>query len=137
MVPIIGGDGQIFISNFKEWCSVNLPKLESGRLNEFMLKGWFWSNELRQDVLCKRWRRAEEPPEDAEAELASFLRQASSVSRVALPDYAQGVAEHAGGASLYQPHGSSSGVHGACLGAFESRARAREPCIWFHPNPCP
>ena len=29
-VPIVGGDGQKFISNFKEWCDANLPKLDGG-----------------------------------------------------------------------------------------------------------
>jgi hypothetical protein len=87
VVPLLGGDGHTFISNFKDWCNTNLPGLEGGRLNEFAGKGWFFSNGFQQHVLCTKWRLQETPPVDADAAVASFVRQASVQGEIALPDY--------------------------------------------------
>ena len=125
LVPIIGGDGQIFITHFKEWCDANLPGLEGGRLNEFIGKGWFKSNGLKQYVLCSRWRRLEAPPDDLEACLALFLRHSSALGEASLPDY--------GAHSNRAPaDGSSSRLNGSpevCLGSFLGSILRRMRCV--------
>jgi hypothetical protein len=92
LVPIIGGDGILFISNFKAWCTANLPGLEGTRLNEFLGKGWYWSNGYEQHVLCSAYRRFWSTPTDPELRVQAFLKDAAHIA-AHLPDHAVGLQE--------------------------------------------
>ena len=90
LVPVIGGDGTIFTTNFAEWCSSNLPGLTGERLNEFLNGGWYWSNGFKEFRLRGVWKLADEPPEDAAAQLQAFVvgKQQEAPELINLPDYA-------------------------------------------------
>ena len=134
--PIIGGDGQLFMSNFKSWCNINLPGLEGGRLNEFMNKGWYWSNGQEQQVLCSAWRRAEAPPSHAEEEITSFLFRAAA-GQGAGPFSSATLDGLHDGAPSRPSSSSATGAHGVCRIPSAPHAREREPCTLFDPDPTP
>jgi hypothetical protein len=74
MVPVIGGDGKLFVANFADWCNCNLPGLTGERLNEFLNGGWYWSNGFKEFRLRSVWKLAGAPPGDAVAHIRDFVQ---------------------------------------------------------------
>jgi hypothetical protein len=96
MVPVIGGDGKLFVANFADWCNCNLPGLTGERLNEFLNGGWYWSNGFKEFRLRSVWKLADAPPGDPVAHIRDFVQQRASGAAAApiiLPNFAAQV-EH-------------------------------------------
>jgi hypothetical protein len=95
MVPVIGGDGTRFVTNFAGWCSFNLLGLSGERLNTFLNAGWYWSNGFKEYRLRSSWALAAKPPEHALAHLRAFVHQQQQIASgaaaapIKLPNYAE------------------------------------------------
>ena len=74
IVPIVGGDGNYFVTNFAHWCASNLPGLTGQRLNEFLRRGGqVWSNGRRVERVGRAWELLTSPPADPVALVRAFV----------------------------------------------------------------
>jgi hypothetical protein len=69
LVPVIGGDGEYFVNEFAA-ARADTKFFDGLRLNQFLEKGWLWSNsdkayEYTQKGCTARWRLLADPPAGA------------------------------------------------------------------------